>query len=222
MISCPFDTLNGRAYCGASGAAPRRLWSAVSGAASSLAGSVAALRRRAGRFTLAAACLLFCSSAAAQVMPAEDWTPRARLILAQSCVGEAGFPSADSGECAAIAWVYLKRLRQVRRAGHSMTYAEMVRRYSQPIRHRRHLWIVSLRADLERPRGWPRRWPDWDQHFRERWQSVLDAVDRWASGDVPDACPRANHFGATTDRPSPRLRRARCHIRTRNIFYRLR
>ncbi len=163
----------------------------------------------------------FASASALPVDPA-DWTPRARLLLAQSCVGEAGFRSATTGECAAIGWVYAKRVRQMRRAGRSITYARMVRLYSQPIRLRRHLWIVSLREDLEQPRGWPRRWPDWDEHFREQWQAVLDEVDRFARGEIEDPCPRANHFGAVTDRPSPRLVRTGCAVRTRNLFYRLR
>lgn len=165
---------------------------------------------------------LSASVATAQPISEDDWTPRARLLLAQSCVGEAGFRSALTGECAAIAWVYAKRVAQMRRAGRTIDYATMVRLYSQPIRLRRHLWIVSLREDLEQPRGWPRRWPNWDEYFREQWSLVLDAVDSWADGQEPDPCPRATHFGATTDRPSARLVRTGCSVRTRNIFYRLR
>ena len=151
-----------------------------------------------------------------------DWSPRARLILAQSCVGEAGFDSGDTGECAAIAFVYAKRVAQMRRAGRRIRYLSMVSRYSQPIRLRRRLWVVSLRSDLARPRGWPSSWPRWEDGHQGQWRSVLDAVDAWSRGDVEDPCPAATHFGATTDSASPRLVRAHCSIPTRNVFYRLR
>ena len=160
----------------------------------------------------------------AKAVPIEpsDWSPRARLILAQSCVGEAGFESGPDGECAAIAWVYAKRVAQMRRAGRRISYLSMVRQYSQPIRLRRRLWVVSLRPDLARPRGWPSSWPRWEDGHQDQWSAVLDAVDAWRRGEVEDPCPAATHFGAHSDSPSPRLVRAECSIPTRNIFYRLR
>ena len=151
-----------------------------------------------------------------------DWTPRARLLLAQSCVGEAGFDSSQTGECAAIGWVYVKRVAQMRRRGHTIDLAEMIRRYSQPIRHRRRLWLVTLNVAANQPRGWPRRWPPWETHYRERWVNMLAMVDRWAAGEEPNVCPSATHFGATTDIPGPRMVRVGCRRAMRNRFYRVR
>ena len=162
------------------------------------------------------------SPAAALFDAPGDWNAATRLLLAQSCVAEAGFDSSTSLECAAIGYVYVKRVRQMRRMGREISLLEMVRRYSQPIRYRRHLWQMTLNPELTRPRGWPRRWPDWETHFRHKWAAMLEAVDQWAAGEVRDPCPRAVHFGAVTDIPGPRMVRVRCAVRTRNRFYRVR
>ncbi len=171
-------------------------------------------------FLVAVACCLP-ALASANVAGTGDWNRATRLLLAQSCVAEAGFDSAQTGECAAIAWVYVKRIHQMRRRGHDVSLLEMIRRYSQPIRHRRRLWVMTLNHELEQPRGWPRRWPPWDTHYRHRWQQMLEMVDAWAHG-VPDPCPSATHFGSVTDRPGARMVRIRCDVRTRNRFYRVR
>ena len=106
-------------------------------------------------FLVAAACCVT-DVASANVAGTGDWNQATRLLLAQSCVAEAGFDSAQTGECAAIAWVYVKRIHQMRRRGHDISLLEMIRRYSQPIRHRRRLWVMTLNHELEQPRGWPR------------------------------------------------------------------
>ena len=37
----------------------------------------------------------------------------------------------------------------MRRRGHDISLLEMIRRYSQPIRHRRRLWVMTLNHELE-------------------------------------------------------------------------
>ena len=58
---------------------------------------------RVALFLVAAACCVT-DVASANVAGTGDWNQATRLLLAQSCVAEAGFDSAQTGECAAIAW----------------------------------------------------------------------------------------------------------------------
>ncbi len=146
-----------------------------------------------------------------------DWSPQTRLDLARSCVGEAGFDSGATGECAAIAHVYARRVELARARGRRMSYRFMVRAYSQPIKTGRRPWVLALR-DSRRPRGLPRAWP-WEERLAGQWAEVLAAVDAWAAGETVNACPRAEHFGAPSDGAPRHWRRIECAREFRNLFY---
>ena len=126
-------------------------------------------------------------------VPRKQWTPRARIWTARSCVGEAGWLALE--ECTAIAWVYAKRARD-----NYKPYLWIVRRYSAATKsheaHRRP-WLLKLRPDNRRPDGWPGNL-SW-RKYKPLWVAVLDHLDRWATGKIPDQLPEANHFGSGMD-----------------------
>jgi hypothetical protein len=115
------------------------------------------------------------------------------LLIAQSCVGEAGFGSAETGECIAIAHIYRKRAAL---CNHNIEW--IARRYSAAIKSGGHMWVRSLRRDGRRPHGWPQRL-DWSR-YRGYWWSVLDQVDAFVRGETVDPLPAALHYGGSMDR----------------------
>ena len=138
------------------------------------------------------------------------------LWLARSCVGEAGFGSGASGECAAIGHVYRKRIR-------TGTFWGVMRRYSAAIKpHSANSrpWLFSLRRDGKRPTHWPAavRWSD----HRDRWVETLQAADAMLAGDTPDPVPDAVHYGGDVDRArAKRLGFVEIETPFRNYFYRV-
>jgi hypothetical protein len=127
----------------------------------------------------------------------EDRNIDVGLWLARSCVGEAGFASVDSGECAAILHVYKKRARTTKR--HAIY--KMAQKYSAAIRLREahpHNWILGLRRNLKEPTHWNPvlRW----RIHRGLWKAVLDHADAFLAGDIPDPIPSALHYGGAMDR----------------------
>lgn len=119
-------------------------------------------------------------------------TPDPALLIARSCVGEAGFGSAETGECVAIAHVYRKRAEMY---GRDISW--IARRYSAAIKSGGRLWVRSLNRDGRRPRGWPQHL-DWDD-YRGQWWTVVDQVDAWFRGEHPDPLPTAEHYGGPMD-----------------------
>ncbi len=150
-------------------------------------------------------------------IPTDEWTDTAALNLARSCVAEAGFDSADTGECAAIAWVYSRRFHQMRVAGRYMSFARLVWQYSAPLRVGRRPWVTNLDGD-ERPRGMPRAWP-WES-LLPKWQRVKAFVQEWSRGETENPCPGANHFGSVQDGAPSDWTSIRCNFRPRNRFWR--
>jgi len=114
------------------------------------------------------------------------------LWLARSCVGEAGWRSIETGECAAIGYVYRKRAK---RSG--STYLDVLRRYSSAVGPYGRRWVRSLSRDLRRPHGWPRALK-WGEHT-ERWHNVLAYTDAFERGELNDPTPRALHYGGWLD-----------------------
>lgn len=170
------------------------------------------------RILLTLTIFVFSQPALAQSpIPESEWTELAALFLARSCVAEAGFSSAVTGECGAIAYVYARRFHQMRRAGRYMAFGRVVWHYSAPLRLNRRPWVSDLR-DEERPRGMPRMWP-WE-NLLPKWLGMKRFVQQWARGEVENPCPGANHFGSVQDGAPSDWRRIRCNIRTRNRFWR--
>jgi hypothetical protein len=147
-------------------------------------------------------------------LPASEWTEDARLGVARSCVGEAGWHSYQ-GECAAIASVYARRWRMARERRPGLRYLDVVRAYSAALRPAtRRPWVRELPASLERLGA----------RHRRLWQRVLDSVDAWARGEATDPCPTALHYGAPAGIDIARAVRAGwvravCRAPTRNVFW---
>lgn len=158
-------------------------------------------------------------AAADAPIPAAEWTDGARLALARSCVGEAGWGAAESGECAALAYLYARRWRQARRRYPAMTFERLIVAYSAPLSDptpsRRAIWVRAMPGSLRGSLG----------RFRGAWARTLAMVDKWAAGGVQrDPCPGSMHFGGDMDRPPPGWLIAECRPakgrRIRNRFYR--
>ena len=138
------------------------------------------------------------------------------LLIAQSCVGEAGFRSWESGECAAIAYVYLKRAEL---SGQDIN--DVVRQYSAAIKPGiGKPWVRNLRRDAAQPKGWPTRLC-WSQHADD-WKSIMRVTDDFVAGVVMDPLPNALHYGGHMDRNrlDPRVWIRIMKPGCRNMFYR--
>lgn len=155
----------------------------------------------------------------ARPLPAEEWTPAARLDLARSCAGEAGLRSGVTGECSAIAFVYARRWQQTRARYEDVTFHRVVRTYSSALKPPGQPWVLGLRADAKEPHGWPQRL-SWKRHA-PLWDAILQAVDAWAGGHVENVCPGAVHFGGAMDRVPAHWQRVRCRARVLNQFWRI-
>ena len=130
---------------------------------------------------------------AASPVPAKQCTPAVRVLLARSCVGEAGFHAVN--ECIAIAWVYAKRAKTL-----GWPISKVIRKYSAAVKpHGKHErpWLFGLNAVGDRPASWPRHL-SWRRH-RGMWLDLLSEIDRWYAGDVPDPVPDADHYGSRQD-----------------------
>jgi hypothetical protein len=118
------------------------------------------------------------------------------LWLARSCIGEAGFDAAESGECAAIWWVYRRGAASTGR-----TVRLQARLYSSAIKrgpHHNRPWIFDLNRSGKKPRGW-RRGASWGKH-RDRWLKTLALADLFLQWRIPDPLPGVEHYGGSMDR----------------------
>jgi hypothetical protein len=138
------------------------------------------------------------------------------VILARSCVGEAGFASIESGECAAILHVYKKRSALT-----GMSIRRIATRYSAAIKRRRghpNPWVLDLRTDARKPRRWNKKL-EWRAH-KDRWSEAMGFAKSFLAGDVVDTLPTALHYGGKMDshRLHPKVW-APLAAPYRNIFY---
>ena len=170
----------------------------------------------AGVAVLAVASVALAQSAAP--LPAEQWTPSARLSLAQACVAESGWDTAETRECAAIGHLLARRWAKLRPSRPRLSFGGLVRLYSSPLREGRRPWILRLRPNDRRPRGLTRaRW----ERLRPQWMQTLDFVDRWYAGEEPDPCPGSHHFGSRQDGAPRTWRRVTCSPAMRNLYWRI-
>lgn len=149
--------------------------------------------------------------------PVEAKNQDVGLWLARSCVGEAGWFSGDTGECAAIAHVYRKRA-EIGRQG----FYKAMRQYSAALKRRKahpRKWLFDLNREGTRPEGWPRhlRW----ERFKGHWLTVLKEADSTLKGETPDPLPDAVHYGASIDSPPANVERLRVPYVFLNRFYKL-
>ncbi len=156
--------------------------------------------------------------AESQPLPNSQWTSSARLVLAQACVAESGWDTAETTECAAIAHLLARRWHLLSESRPRLTFEGLVRQYSSPIRERRRPWLLRLNAEGTRPRGYSaRRW----ERLQPKWLAALDFVDRWARGEEVDPCPGSDHFGSVQDGAPTRWRRVQCRPLMRNRYWRI-
>lgn len=122
------------------------------------------------------------------------WKPDVGLWLARSCVGEAGWKSAESGECVAIAHIYKKRAQQGR-----YSFFLSMRKYSAAIKPGcGKTWVRELSRNGKKPDGFNNRLK-WSL-YREKWFAMLEVADSFVNSVVPDPLPRALHYGGWVDR----------------------
>ena len=165
---------------------------------------------------IAMSAFVLASPAEASPLPIEQWTPSARLVLAQACVSESGWDTAETPECAAIAHLLARRWALMVRTRPRLTFEGLVRRYSSPIRERRRPWLLRLNSEATRPRGYSVRR---GERLQPKWIATLAFVDRWAAGEQADPCPGADHFGSVQDGAPSRWRAVRCEPRMRNRYW---
>lgn len=117
------------------------------------------------------------------------------LLAAQSCVGEAGFGSAYTGECAAIVHVYVKRSKLT-----GVPLRRVIKKYSAAIKPGiGKKWVRSLKwRDESRPKGWDKRLR-WSR-YKSDWLAVCAVAEGVLSGAVKDPAPTALHYGGPMDR----------------------
>lgn len=148
--------------------------------------------------------VILCSGVAAAEPPSDvfrtdapvadtEWNTRTKTLLVRSCIGEAGFHALD--ECAAIAYVYATRAEQT-----GIAFQTVIRQYSSAIKaHERHRrpWIFEINLAGTRPASWPENL-SWPKH-RAALFDLVQMLDRWAAGFVPNPVPGANHYGSMQD-----------------------
>jgi hypothetical protein len=132
----------------------------------------------------------------ARPIPHNQWNKDVRLLLAKSCVGEAGWHSGTTGECAMLGYIYARRSKEI-----GMPFVNVITAYSAAIKKNhglaRHPWLTGLNARGDEPEHWPKKLR-WNIH-RPLWRRVLAAVDTWVRGETPNPIPKARHFGGWID-----------------------
>jgi hypothetical protein len=149
-------------------------------------------------------------------VPRSQWNDEAKLWLARSCAGEAGFTNYD--ECLGIAWVYATRAKELR-----YPFVALIRRYSAAVKskeNKRREWILGLNLNGTKPKGWPTNL-SWKKH-KVFWFRMLDMLDDWAKGYYKNPVEGANHYGGPMDTPGKKW--TKIHPEPawlfRNSFYR--
>jgi hypothetical protein len=140
------------------------------------------------------------------------------LWAARSCVGEAGFQSWVTGECAAMVWIYKKRANI-----NGLGFYKTMRMYSGAIKkHPGHSrpWVFGLNRDGTKPADWPERL-DWTR-YRNDWLQTLETADKAISGEIPDPLPGALHYGGYCDRHRFGTNLIRLETEYRNIYFTVR
>jgi hypothetical protein len=144
--------------------------------------------------------------------------PDVGLWLARSCIGEGTWDSAKTTECAAIAYVYKKRMRF-----NNLSYYKNMRLYSSALKKKKrniNRWVRHMNRDLSKPKYWPSnvRWAKYRPYF----EAALKVADDFLLGKVKDPLPNAVHYGCLLD--DYRAKNAgwiKLNAGLRNFFYRV-
>jgi len=164
-----------------------------------------------------------------QPIPKSQWTEEAKLWGARSCIGEAGFgspatPEEALNECVSIMHVYATRYWDIRKTGRGWSLTKVIRKYSAAVKqHSTHTrpWILGLRLDGAKPEHWPKN-IRWGKH-KPLWTQKLEALDKWAVGELVTLTPDADHYGGSMDARHAEYVRRWSRVVTpeyyRNIFF---
>ncbi len=162
-------------------------------------------------------------------IPKSQWTAEAKLWGARSCVGEAGFgspttPEEALNECVSIMGVYAKRYHDIRKTGRRWSLTKVIRKYSAAVKqHSTHTrpWILTLQLNSTKPEHWPKN-IRWKVH-KPLWTQKLEALDKWAAGELVTLTPDADHYGGSMDARHAEYVRRWSRVVTpeyyRNIFF---
>lgn len=136
--------------------------------------------------------------------------------LARSCVGEAGWGSVDTGECASMMHLYARRGRL---NGRGLLWTAL--KYSAAIKpgvHHRNRWVRHLQGQHE-PKHWPARL-DWNRYV-QRWEKFYWLAHSFMEGEVSDPTPNTMHYGCVFDahRARPSWRRVKTPPGYRNMWW---
>lgn len=159
-------------------------------------------------------------------LPNSDITDVDKLWLARAMVSESGF-KAPRGH-SILAWVLYRKWQKRKVNNPKLAFHSYIRRYCtefgpNPGSVKRQRWVKRLPEDNEtKPRGWPSREANWGV-FKHHWTNVRLFVERWANGEIADACQgRATDWAAKFVKVDTRwFRRVSCG-RTKNVYYRVR
>lgn len=133
--------------------------------------------------------------------------------LARSCVGEAGWDSWKTGECAAILHIYKKRAKiaNVSVLQNAKSYSSAIKNY----KGKRNKWVVGLQGDSKKPVKWPKNL-NWNR-FKFDWIMTLLTVELFLLNMIDDPLPNALHYGCLFDKPDKNFKLIR--VKFRNRFY---
>lgn len=157
------------------------------------------------------------------LVPPEQLTDSTKIWLARAMVSEAGWLA--KRDHAAIAHTLARRWRVRRERWPGVTFEQVIRNYcagfylKEEALDPRQQWVRQLNSDGLQPESWPQN-VRWDKHL-VYWRQVLDSVDRFAEGQLPDPCRGQSwHWGGPMDDPEGRMVKMDCG-ETKNTFYTL-
>lgn len=157
--------------------------------------------------------ILFTTSAEAQQLPKEEWTPETQLWAARMLFGESTFQFQDIQILFIVKRLWLQRNKTLRKqckrakktVCEQVTFLDTMRQYSAAVRpgHDRHLQGSKQIKQLER---WKMvqelPWGDYDgwtrvnlHKYNRKWAIWRKLVNMWYNGKIKDACPTAMHWG---------------------------
>lgn len=136
------------------------------------------------------------------------------LWLARSCIGEAGWNSWNTGECAAILHIYKKRSEIT-----GQSILKQASQYSSAIKDfkgKRNRWVLNLKENAGRPKHWPSNL-NWKK-YKVHWIMTMIFVEMFLHDMTVDPIPNAVHYGCSLDTPPKGTKKIKTNYR--NIFYR--
>lgn len=115
------------------------------------------------------------------------------ILLAASCIGEAGWDAHETGECAAIIYVYKTRADL-----YGVSVRSMVSKYSSPLKTRTKPWLMHLNKEGTCPKHFPKNL-SWKK-YKKDWLDTLTVAEQALHSQTRNPTPGAEHFGMHSDK----------------------